>query len=102
MKKFKFLKISHAKKLRYIDNYSKEKVYLIFLPGFMSDIEGKKPQTLFRFAKKNKFGFLALEYTGHGKSSGIFTKGNISVWSKDTKSAIKKNCRKKKFYFNWL
>ena len=97
MKKFKFLKISHAKKLRYIDNYSKEKVYLIFLPGFMSDIEGKKPQTLFRFAKKNKFGFLALEYTGHGKSSGIFTKGNISVWSKDTKSAIKKIVGKKNF-----
>ena len=41
MKKFKFLKISHAKRLRYIDNYFKEKLYLIFLPGFMSDIEGK-------------------------------------------------------------
>tara|TARA_A100001015_G_scaffold92051_1_gene102467 strand:+ start:4242 stop:4997 length:756 start_codon:yes stop_codon:yes gene_type:complete len=97
MKKFKFLKISHAKKLRYIDNYSKEKVYLIFLPGFMSDIEGKKPQTLFKFAKKNKLGFLALEYSGHGKSSGIFTKGNISIWSNDTKSAIKKIVRKKNF-----
>ena len=97
MKKFKFLKISHTKKLRYIDNYSKEKLYLIFLPGFMSDIEGKKPQTLFKFAKKNKFGFLALEYSGHGKSSGIFTKGNISIWSNDTKSAIKKIVRKKNF-----
>ena len=97
MKKFKFLKISHTKKLRYIDNYSKEKVYLIFLPGFMSDIEGKKPQTLFRFAKKNKFGFLALEYSGHGKSSGIFTRGNISIWSNDTKSAIKKIVKKKNF-----
>ena len=90
MKKFKFLKISHAKKLRYIDNYSKEKLYLIFLPGFMSDIEGKKPQTLLRFAKKNKLGFLALEYSGHGKSSGIFTKGNISIWTNDAKRVIKK------------
>ena len=54
MKKFKFLKISHTKKLRYIDNYSKEKLYLIFLPGFMSDIAGKKPQTLLKFAKKKK------------------------------------------------
>ena len=97
MKKFKFLKISHTKKLRYIDNYSKEKLYLIFLPGFMSDIEGKKPQTLFKFAKQNKFGFLALEYSGHGKSSGIFTRGNISIWSNDTKSAIKKIVRKKNF-----
>ncbi len=97
MKKFKFLKISHTKKLRYIDNYSKEKLYLIFLPGFMSDIEGKKPQTLLRFAKKNKLGFLALEYSGHGKSSGIFTKGNISIWSKDAKIVIKKIVGKKSF-----
>jgi len=97
MKKFKFLKISHTKKLRYIDNYSKEKLYLIFLHGFMSDIEGKKPQTLLKFAKKNKLGFLALEYSGHGKSSGIFTKGNISIWSNDTKKAIKKIARGKNF-----
>ena len=102
MKKFKFLKISHTKKLRYIDNYSKEKLYLIFLHGFMSDIEGKKPQTLLKFAKKNKLGFLALEYSGHGKSSGIFTRGNISVWSNDTKKVIKKIVGKKKFYFNWF
>ena len=97
MKKFKFLKISHTKKLRYIDNYSKEKLYLIFLPGFMSDIEGKKPQALLKFAKNNKFGFLALEYSGHGKSSGIFTKGNISIWSNDTKRVIKKIVGKKDF-----
>ena len=97
MKKFKFLKISHTKKLRYIDNYSKEKLYLIFLPGFMSDIEGKKPQALLKFAKKNKFGFLALEYSGHGKASGIFTKGNISIWSDDAKRVIKKIVGKKNF-----
>ena len=57
MKKFKFLKFSKTKKLRYTDNYFKEKLYLVFLPGFMSDIEGKKPFTLLKFAKKNKIGF---------------------------------------------
>ena len=97
MKKFKYLKISKTKKLRYIDNYFKKKLYIIFLPGFMSDIEGKKPQTLFKFAKKNKLGFLSLEYSGHGKSSGIFTDGNISIWSNDTKSAIKKIIKKNNF-----
>ena len=90
MKKFKYLKITNAKKLRYIDNYFRKKLYIIFLPGFMSDIEGEKPKTLFKFAKKNKLGFLSLEYSGHGKSSGIFTKGNISVWSNDTKRVITK------------
>ena len=52
MKKFKYLKISNTKKLRYLVNYFKKKLYIIFLPGFMSDIEGKKPKTLFKFAKK--------------------------------------------------
>ena len=56
----------------------------------MSDIEGKKPQTLLRYAKENKLGFLSLEYSGHGKSSGVFTKGNISIWSNDTRRVIKK------------
>ena len=97
MKKFKFLRISKTKKLRYINNYSKKKLYIIFLPGFMSDIEGDKPQTLFKFAKKNKIGFLTLEYSGHGKSSGIFTRGNISVWSNDTKTVIKKIVNKENF-----
>ena len=41
-----------------------------------------------------KLGFLALEYFGHGKSSGEFTKGNISIWSKNVKLLIKKIIRK--------
>ena len=97
MKKYKYLKISNTKKLRYIDNYFRKRLYIIFLPGFMSDIEGEKPKTLFKFAKKNKLGFLSLEYSGHGKSSGIFTKGNISVWSNDTKRVITKIVNKNNF-----
>ena len=97
MKKFKYLKISRTKKLRYIDNYYKEKLYIIFLPGFMSDIDGKKPQAFKKYAVKNRLGFLTIEYSGHGKSSGKFTKGNISEWSNDTKNSIKKIVKKNKF-----
>ena len=78
MKKFKNLKISKTRILRYMDNYYKKKLYIIFLPGFMSDIEGKKPQLFKKYAIQNKLGFLAVEYYGHGKSSGKFTEGNIS------------------------
>ena len=46
----------------------------------------KNPKAYFKYAKKNKLGFLALEYSGHGKSSGKFTNGNISKWSKDVES----------------
>ena len=97
MKKFKYQKISKTKKLRYIDNYYKKKLYLVFLPGFMSDIEGKKPQMFRRYAIKNKLGFLALEYFGHGKSSGEFTKGNISIWTNNVKFLIKKIVKKNNF-----
>ena len=97
MKKFKYQKISNTKKLRYIDNYYKKNLYIVFLPGFMSDVEGQKPQSLKRYAIKKKLGFLALEYFGHGKSSGEFTKGNISIWSKNTKFLIKKIIRKNDF-----
>jgi len=97
MKKFKYLKISKTKKLRYIDNYYKKKLYIIFLPGFMSDIDGKKPQAFKKYAVKNKLGFLAMEYSGHGKSSGKFIKGNISKWSIDAKNSIKKIVKKNNF-----
>ena len=95
MKKFKYFKISQSKKLRFIDNYFDKKLYIIFLPGFMSDIVGKKPQFFKNFAIKNKLGFLALEYLGHGKSSGIFTDGNISLWTSNVKILIKKIVKKK-------
>jgi len=97
MKNFKYVKISKTKKLRYIDNYYKKKLYIIFLPGFMSDIDGVKPRTFKKYAIKNKLGFLAIEYSGHGKSSGVFTKGNISEWSNDAKKSIKKIVKKNNF-----
>lgn len=97
MKKFKYLKISATKKLRFIDNYYKNKLYIVFLPGFMSDIDGKKPKALKQYAVKNKLGFLAIEYSGHGKSSGEFTKGNITAWSNDAKNSIKRIVKKNKF-----
>jgi uncharacterized protein len=97
MNRYKYLKLSKTKKLRYIDNYYKNKLYIIFLPGFMSDIDGKKPQVIKKFAVKNKLGFLAIEYSGHGKSSGDFTRGNITKWSNDAKNSIKKIVKKNKF-----
>ena len=99
MKKFKFIKISKTKKLRYLDNYYRKKLYIIFLPGFMSDIDGEKPQAFKKYAVKNKLGFLAVEYCGHGKSSGKFTDGNISKWTNDARISIKKIVKKNNFIF---
>ena len=97
MTKFKYLKISNTKKIRYLSNYYKKNLYIVFLHGFMSNIESEKPKAFFKYAIKNKLGFLALEYSGHGKSSGKFTSGNISKWSKEIKITIKKIVKKNDF-----
>ena len=97
MSKFKYIKISNYKKIRYLSNDFKDNLYIVFLHGFMSNIEGEKPTAILKYAKKNKLGFLALEYSGHGKSSGKFTNGNISKWSKDVQVLIKKVVKKNNF-----
>ena len=54
----------------------------------------KKASDSFEVAKRNKLGFVALEYSGHGKSSGEFIKENISSWTNDTKVIIKRIVKK--------
>ena len=99
MTKFYYLKLSRTKKIRYLKHKQKNSDYIVFLHGFMSDLEGKKPKVFLNFAKKNKLGFIALEYSGHGKSTGKFTKGNISKWSKEAYLLIKKIVKKNKIIF---
>ena len=97
MNKFKYLKISNTKKIRYLSNNYTKNLYIVFLPGFMSDLTGDKPKTLQKYCKKKKIGFLGLEYSGHGKSSGKFTNGNISKWTKEVQTLIKKIVKKNDF-----
>ena len=94
MTNFNYIKLTNSKKIRYLKYNQKNSDYIVFLHGFMSDLEGKKPKAFLNFAKKNRLGFLALEYSGHGKSSGNFTSGNISKWTKETKLLIKKIVKK--------
>ena len=93
MANFRYYKITKTKKIRYISNFYKNSLCIVFLHGFMSDLEGEKPRALLNFAKKNKVSFLALEYSGHGKSSEKFIEGNISKWSEQTSKLIRKKTK---------
>ena len=93
---FRFQKISNTKKIRYILKLFKNTQFIVFLHGFMSDLEGEKPDAFLKFAKKNKISFLALEYSGHGKSYGKFEDGTITSWTKDAKNIIRKKIKQKK------
>ena len=97
MTNFGYYKISKTKIIRYSKIIQKNKLYIVFLHGFMSDLEGKKPNVLLNFAKKNRLGFLAMEYSGHGKSSGKFINGNISKWNREISVLIKKIVGKNNF-----
>ena len=99
MTNFRYHKISKIKKIRYISKFYKNDLSIIFLHGFMSDLDGEKPRVILNFAKKNKINFLALEYSGHGKSSGEFTRGNISKWSVETSKIVKKYAKNNKLIF---
>ena len=96
MTNFNYLKITKSKRIRYLKhNLKNSDSIIVFLHGFMSDLEGKKPKTFLKFAKENKLGFLALEYSGHGKSFGKFTDENISKWTSQANLLIKKVVKKK-------
>ena len=94
MTKFKYLKLTKTKRIRYLTNFKRKNTYLVFLHGFKSDLEGQKPKTFLKFAKKNNLGFLALEYSGHGKSSGKFIDGKITKSTNETSQLIRKIVKK--------
>ena len=97
MNNFKFLKTSSSIKNRYLTNKFKNSPTVVFLHGFMSDLEGNKPQSFLKYCNKKKIGFLGIEYSGHGKSDGKFTNGNITKWSNQVRVVIKKILRRRKF-----
>ena len=96
-KRFKYFYFSKTKKIRFLSSKSTSELCVIFLHGFMSDIEGEKPIKFAKYCNKKKINFLALEYSGHGKSYGKFTNGNISKWTNDTKKLINNKFKEKNF-----
>ena len=57
MANFRFHRLSNTKKIRYIYKIFKNSSFVVFLHGFKSDLEGKKPNAFLKFAKKNKIYF---------------------------------------------
>lgn len=60
----------------------------VWLSGFKSDMSGSKVTVLEAWAKDQRHGFLAFDYSGHGLSGGAFEDGTISAWREDALAAI--------------
>ncbi len=61
---------------------------VVFLGGFMSDMEGTKALALDAWARRTGRAFLRFDYSGHGQSSGAFTDGCIGDWAQDARAVI--------------
>ena len=95
-KRSKYFKTSSKKKNKYLLIKKNSQIAVVFFHGFMSDMVGVKPTAIQKFCKKQKLDFLKFEYSGHGKSSGKFIKGNISKWTNEAKELIKSKIKKNK------
>jgi pimeloyl-ACP methyl ester carboxylesterase len=56
---------------------------IIFLPGYMSDMQGGKAQALEAWARAQGRAMLRLDYSGCGESEGDFADGSFSLWCDD-------------------
>ena len=60
----------------------------VWLSGFNSDMQGGKALALADWAVDRGHGYLALDYFGHGESSGAFADGTVSRWREDVLAVI--------------
>lgn len=59
---------------------------LLFLPGYMSDMEGTKARHLWDWAGATGRSCLLLDYSGCGRSEGAFEAGTIRRWAADARA----------------
>ena len=56
---------------------------LVFLPGYMSDMEGGRAVALHGWAQRQGRAMLRLDYAGNGASEGRFADGTLASWRDD-------------------
>lgn len=56
---------------------------IVFLPGYMSNMEGGKAVALDQWARGAGRAFLRLDYAGYGASDGEFEEGTLATWRDD-------------------
>jgi pimeloyl-ACP methyl ester carboxylesterase len=62
---------------------------IVFLPGYMSDMQGGKAQALAAWAESQGRAMLRLDYSGCGTSEGAFEDGTLDVWRDDVLAVVR-------------
>ena len=74
-----------GRKLAYhkTDSTDKDLPSVIFMGGFMSNMEGTKATAFEQLCQARGQGYVRFDYSGHGQSSEKFIDGTISSWAED-------------------
>ena len=61
---------------------------ILFLPGYASDMEGTKAESIDAFCATRGLGCLRMDYSGTGSSAGDFADGTLDRWLEEVLAAI--------------
>ena len=61
---------------------------ILFLPGYASDMEGTKAESIDAFCATRGLGCLRMDYSGTGSSGGEFADGTLTRWLEEVLAAI--------------
>jgi pimeloyl-ACP methyl ester carboxylesterase len=61
---------------------------VLFLPGYASDMEGTKAESIDAFCATRGLGCLRMDYSGTGSSAGAFADGTLTRWLEEVLAAI--------------
>ena len=62
---------------------------IVFLPGYMSDMQGGKAQALAAWAEAQGRSMLRLDFSGCGESEGAFEDGTLDIWRDDVLAVVR-------------
>ncbi len=61
---------------------------IVFLPGYMSDMDGTKAEAVDRFAEARGLACVRFDYSGTGTSKGNFDEGRLDRWLEESLAVI--------------
>ena len=86
----------NGNRIFYTIHNEKSDVFLLYLHGLMSSRTSDKGKSILSYAKKNRLGFLSLDYTAHGESDGDKTEFRVGTCLQDVLSVFDLELKGKK------
>jgi pimeloyl-ACP methyl ester carboxylesterase len=78
-----FLNAEHGTTIAWTGQTIDGQPTIVFFAGHGSDMDGTKALAVDAWARENEYGIIRFDYFGHGRSSGDFLDGTISIWRRD-------------------